>query len=134
MTGPIVFISRSRILDGKLDEFQAPFAEGMRALAADKPRTVAQVAYVSDDGTELVIVHVFPDADAFDHHLDGVVERSRMAEAYITSRAFEIYGAPSSTARAMMEGAAAASGIPISIHTAYFGGFLRLEEGAPADP
>ena len=131
MPDPIIFISRSRVLDGQLDPFRAPFADGMRALAEDKPRTVAQVAYVTDDGTDLVIVHVFPDADAFDRHLEGVAERSQMADAYIASRAFEIYGAPSPMARAMMEGGAAANGIPISFHREYFGGFLRLQEGAP---
>jgi hypothetical protein len=134
MPDPIVFISRSRILDGQLEPFRALFADGMRALAADNPGTVAQVAFASDDGTELVIVHVFPDADAFDRHLEGVAERSQMAKTFIATRAFEIFGAPSDTARAMMEGAAAASGITISFHAEYFGGFLRLEEGAPPGP
>ena len=64
---------------------------------------MAFLAYASDDGAEVSIFHVFPDADAMDHHMQGVVERSKEAFQFIESAGFEICGAPSDDVLQMMK-------------------------------
>ena len=77
MPEPIVFISRNRVKESKLEEFKLVYRAGAERLRREKPGTVAFLAYASDDGAEVSIVHVFPDADAMDRHMEGVAERSK---------------------------------------------------------
>lgn len=53
------------------------------------------LAYVSEDGTRVTIVHVFADADSMDLHVEGAEERTRTAYEFVEPRGFEIYGMPS---------------------------------------
>lgn len=73
-------------------------------LEADKPGTVAFLAYLDEDGSEASIVHVFPNAAAMSAHLEGVQERSEEADAFIHTTAFEIYGSPDPEVVQMMRG------------------------------
>jgi quinol monooxygenase YgiN len=72
MSEPIVLISNQRIKEGKLDEYTQSYRENVEILMADKPGTVAHLAYVSEDGSEVSMVHVFPDAESMDLHFQGV--------------------------------------------------------------
>ena len=45
MAGPIVFISHQRVKPERFDEFAAFFAEGSKAIEADKPGTVVFLAF-----------------------------------------------------------------------------------------
>jgi quinol monooxygenase YgiN len=64
MSDPIVLITRNSVKEGKLEEFERFYVEGAKTLKREKPGTVAFLAYASEDGAEVTIVHVFPDADA----------------------------------------------------------------------
>ncbi len=128
MSEPIVFISRNRVKEGKLEEFKLLYHAGAEKLGREKPGTVAFLAYASDDGAEVSIFHVFPDAGAMDRHMEGVAERSKEAFQFIESAGFEIYGAPSEEVRQMMK-QLADTGLPVRIHAQLLGGYLRLTAG-----
>jgi hypothetical protein len=76
MTEPIVFISRNRILPGKRAEFAAAYAQGVGMIGSSKPRTALFAAYVDETGTDVRIVHAFPDAAAMALHFEGSDERT----------------------------------------------------------
>lgn len=95
MSEPIVFISTHKIKDGKLDELTESYQEGTKMFEEEKPGTVAFLAYLTEDETELSTLHVFPDADAMDRHMKGVEARSKQAAEFLEFREFEIYGTPS---------------------------------------
>jgi len=61
MSEPIVFMSRNRVKESKLEEFKLHYRTGAEQLGREKPGTVAFLAYASDDGAEVSIFHVFPD-------------------------------------------------------------------------
>lgn len=128
MATPIVFISRSRVREGKLDALRSFMEQGTRALDAEKPGTLVFLAYLDQAESDLTIVHTFADADSMNAHMEGVVERSTAASEFIESRAFEIYGQPSPAVLDMMAGAAARAGIELVIHPEYVGGFLRASQ------
>jgi quinol monooxygenase YgiN len=125
LSGPVVFISRSRIKEGKLEGFRRFFSEGAEGLKRRKPGTVAFLAYLSEDSAEVEIVHVFPDADAMDRHMEGVVERSRQAGEFIESKGMEILGMPNDGTLQMFKNIAA-SGVPVSFRKEHIGGYLRV--------
>ncbi|HYN65165.1 MAG TPA: hypothetical protein VES36_11230, partial [Candidatus Limnocylindrales bacterium] len=62
MTKPIVFISHFRVKDGMLDQFKDLARTVTPQLQAERPRTIAYLFYLSQSGSEITIVHVFPDA------------------------------------------------------------------------
>lgn len=126
MGQPIVFISHSAIRDGALDGFRDFIRTGSKVLEADKPGTVAFLAYLNEEGTRASIVHVFPDADAMTAHLRGVEERSEDADAYIETTGYEVYGSPNGNVLEMMRAFAERSGVPLEIHPDHVGGYLHI--------
>jgi len=98
MTGPIVFISHFKIKEGKLDDVKQLSENVSKFIEANKPGTAAFLQFTNADGTELSIIHVFPDADAFDKHLEGAGERSNKAFEIIVPDRREVYGLPSDKA------------------------------------
>jgi len=125
MTQPIVFISHSAIRDGRVEAFRDFIRRGAPELEADKPGTVAFLAYLDDAGSEASIVHVFPNADAMSAHLEGVRERSEEADAFIRTTAYEIYGSPDPPVVQMMRVFAERSGVPLTVHREHVGGYLH---------
>ena len=102
MSEPIVFISHFKIKEGKLDALKQHTQMMIEHIKAEKPGTVAFLQYLNEEGTEQTIVHVFPDADAFDQHSVGVVERAKAGFEFIVPVRREIYGMPSEKAKATM--------------------------------
>lgn len=120
MSQPIVFISHGKVKEGKLEGLVPLLREGEKRLEAEKPRTLASLAYLADDG-QMTIFHIFADADSFDLHLQGAEERLRGWEEFAETRGFEIHGKPSDLAMSAM-GQSATSG-------QFLAGFLRLTPG-----
>lgn len=125
MTQPIVFISHSSIRGGRVDEFREFIRRGAPVLEADKPGTVAFLAYLNQDGSQASIVHVFPNADAMSAHLEGVRERSEEADAFIQTRAYEIYGRPDPQVVQIMQAFAERSGVSLTMHPEHVAGYLH---------
>lgn len=125
MTKPIVFISRNRVKEERQEEFDTFFREGVPVISYGDPGTAALLSYLSEDGRELHIVHVFAHADAFDAHLNGAEEREGLADDYLQGLAWEIYGAPSEAALGALQARAMENGVAIAIYPDNFGGYLR---------
>jgi quinol monooxygenase YgiN len=128
MSGPIVFISHNTVKDGKLEGFREAFGEVADAVNADKPGTVVYLAFADEGGSQVSVVHVFPDAVAMGQHLHGVQERMAKAVGFIQTTGYEIYGAPSEPVLEAMRGFAEAEGVPLQVQRGYLGGYLRLGE------
>ena len=124
MTDPIVFISRNRVKEGKFDNFSMHYRESVPRTETDKPGTLVQLAYVNEDATEVVIVRLFPSAEAMDLQLQGADERSKGAYQFIEPASIEIYGTPNRYALDMMK-KVAGSGIKVTINPQFIGGFMR---------
>ncbi len=124
MSGPIVFISKFRIKEGRLDDFKRFFREGSESIKAEKPGTFVFLSYLSEDSKESTIIHVFPDGTSMDLHVEGAEERSQAAYEFIEPAGVELYGAPSDAVVDMfreMENA----GVPLVLKPEIIGGYLR---------
>ena len=128
MSEPIVFISRNRIKDGMLDDFQKHYHDSIPPIEAGKPGTLAQLAYLNEDSTQVDIVRLFTSQEAFDHQLQGADERSKITYKLIEPTSIEIYGTPSSFTIERMN-KIAGSGIDVRIYPHFIGGFIRPNSG-----
>jgi quinol monooxygenase YgiN len=124
MAGPIVFVSRNKIKEARLEEFRTHYQASIEATVQSKPGTLVQLGYESDDAREFTVIRLFPDADAFDQQLMGAEQRSKKTYEFIVPFAVEVYGTPSAFALEMMR-KVAGSGISVSVHPFFNGGFIR---------
>jgi hypothetical protein len=95
-------------------------------MQANKPGTVAYLLDLNEEETELSIVHVFPDAEAYDRHLEGVGERAKGAFEFIETLRRELYGMPNTQALAISrppEG----SGMTFDHKPKRMGGYIRFK-------
>jgi hypothetical protein len=129
MSEPVVFISHFKVKEGKLDHLKRLAGEVERSLREDKPRTVAWLVDLNEDGTKVTFVHCFPDADSMDLHFEGSDERTATVYEFVEPDGFEIYGRPSGRALETMRQAAAGSGVSLTIRHELVGGFLRMQQG-----
>jgi hypothetical protein len=128
MADPIVLISHLKVKEGRLEAFRKSSHETFRMLEATKPGTVAHIGYVNEDGTQVSFIHVFPDTQSMDLHMEGVDSRVKNANEYLESAGYEIYGTPSNGAMEMMK-QFAESGIRLVVEPDYLGGYMRLKPG-----
>jgi len=125
MSAPIVFISQNRVIEGKLDSLKEYYRQVAEMTEANKPGTLAHMAFLNEEGTEMSIVHLFPDAAAMERHMVGVDELARKARDFMESVRLEIYGTPSDRVLEMMR-QAAGPGVALVVKPQSVGGYLRM--------
>jgi hypothetical protein len=126
MADPIIFISYFRLKPGKLEEFSRLYCDSLPRTEASKPGTTVQLGYIDKDGSECLVVRLFPDATAMDEQLRGSDERSKATFQFIEPLRVEIFGSPSSYSLEMIRKVSGQS-IEISVFPGYLGGFLRVK-------
>jgi hypothetical protein len=126
VTEPIVFTSHFRVKPGKAGDYRQLQHEIADQMQADKPRTLAFLPYLSEDGSRLTIVHVFGDAESMDLHFQGSDERSKAAYEFLQPDGWEICGGPSREVIDSMRQAATAAQVTLQLRPEYVAGFVRL--------
>src|SRR5437899_12424867 len=75
MGDPVVYVSMWRIRDGKFDEYRRFHDELVKVVDENEPRVAAFLAFANDDRTEVTNVHVYPDGETLDAHMQVLGER-----------------------------------------------------------
>lgn len=128
MSEPIVFISHFKIKEGKLDGLKQHAELTREYIKANKPDTVAFLQYLNDEQTELSIVHVFLDTEAYDRHLEGMAERAKGFFEFVEPIGRELYGMPNEQALVMSK-PPDGSGMAFNHQPQLLGGYLRFKPG-----
>ena len=126
MSEPIIFISNQRVKEGKLEEYKLYYRQVAEQAKANKPGTVAHLAYINEEGSELSIIHIFPDAEAMELHMRGVDELAKKAYEYVEILSFEIYGKPANNLLQRMLHIVG-SRIALTIKPQLIGGYIRFK-------
>ena len=98
----------------------------LRPSTGDKPGTVVFVMYADHKGTQASIVHVFPDADDMQRHLEGVDARASEAFEFIETTGYEIYGSPNEQVLEMMREYASKLNVELIIRSDNLAGYTRV--------
>lgn len=127
MQSPFIFVTTHQIDADQLDEFEALTTSYMRNVELHEPRVLAQHAYLNSDRTEVSFVHIHPDADSADRHMQVAGQQIGQGLALTAANLrIEIYGTPGPVLTRAVE-VNAAHGTEVSIKTDALAGFSRTQ-------
>lgn len=126
MSGQIVFVSNQRIKEGMAEAYKQFICQTMEWIEANRPLTVANLAYFNEDESEASIVIIFPDADAMQTHMQGMGELPKRAFEHAQVVSLDIYGTPTEATMQTMK-MMAGSGIDVRIKPRGVGGYMRFK-------
>jgi hypothetical protein len=128
VAGPFIFVSQSRIKEGRLDDFKRALHEMAEFVEANEPRVMAFEAYLNDDGTEVTGVQIHPDADSMAFHMQVAFEKIMEFDQYLDTQEVEVYGVPNDAVLGMMKQIGEQFGeseMSLRVRTNPVGGFTR---------
>jgi hypothetical protein len=128
VSGPFIFIATNRLQEGKLEEERKRVPGLCDFIEANEPRLIAFNEYANEDGTEVGVVQIHPDADSMELHMNLVRERAERAyaETLDATTSIQVYGTPSDAVLQMLR-AQAGSGVSLSVKRHHLGGFTRAQ-------
>jgi hypothetical protein len=126
VSGPFIFIATNRLKPGKLEDEKRRVPGLVEFVQANEPRLLAFNEYVNEDGTEVAVVQVHPDADSMTSHMELIAERAAGAYAATVeaTTSIQVFGAPSAAVLELLRRQAGA-GVPLSVKPHHLGGFTR---------
>lgn len=95
MSEPIIFIDRSEIRDGKLDELKLAIHDLVKFVEANEPRPIAYDVYLNASGTRMTVLQVHPDSESMEFHMEIARPIFSKFAGLIELSAMDIYGDPS---------------------------------------
>lgn len=133
VTEPIVYIDRSRIRPGKLEELKPAIEDLVEFIEAREPQLLSYGFHLDEDEYRMTVVAVHPDAASVEFHMDVGGEAFRDFADLIQMDGIEVYGEPTDRMLEQLEEKARALGESgrVVVDRRY-AGFTRLDETATA--
>ena len=95
MSDAIVYIDTADVREGAAEELKAGMKELADFVDANEPRLIAYNVYLSDDGTRMTVVHVHPDSESLEYHMEVAGPVFRQFVELVTLSSIHLYGEPS---------------------------------------
>jgi quinol monooxygenase YgiN len=133
MTAPFIFIGTHKVKPGKLEEFEAWFANYIdTTVEPNEPRLLLFEAYADPKANVVTVVQVHPDAESMVHHIEVISEHAATAYVDFLEREsnWQVYGTPRAGVLELVQQMAGDDDAPTSQEP--FAGFTRLGRGAVA--
>jgi len=127
MSGPFIFIATNRLQEGKLAAERERARDVSSFIEANEPQLLAFNEYANEEGTEVGVVQMHPDAPSMELHMEVVAERAARAyaETLDATTSIQVYGEPSDAVLEMLSRQAGA-GVPMMVKRHHIGGFSRI--------
>jgi hypothetical protein len=125
MCAPFIFIATDRLTEGKLATARLTWAPSSRT---PEPQRLAFNEHANEDGTEVGIVQIHPDAASMEFHMGVVAVRAARAhtQALEATTSIQVYGEPSDAVFEILRRQAGA-GVPMTVKRHHLGGFTRVK-------
>lgn len=94
MSDLIVYVDRSRVHEGKLDELETAMTELVNFVDANEPHILSYDVYFSPDGDRMTVVHMHDDPASLEYHMDVAGPEFPPIGEFITLEAIDVYGHP----------------------------------------
>ena len=98
MSPPLIYIDTSDVRDGALEELKSAIGDLTDFVESHEPRIVSYSVYFSDDDSRMTVVHVHPDSDSLDYHMEVAGPRFGRFADLLTLSSIHIFGEPSAKA------------------------------------
>jgi NAD(P)-dependent dehydrogenase (short-subunit alcohol dehydrogenase family) len=123
---PLIFVATNRLKPGQLDAERRRVPGLVEFVEQNEPQLIAFNEYVNDDGTEVTVVQVHPDAASMQTHLGIIGERAAQAydETLDATLAIQIFGPVDPQMLDTMRGQTG-EGVSLTAATEHLGGFTR---------
>lgn len=94
MSEPIVYIDRSRVRPGKLEELKRAIDELVEFIEEREPQLLSYGFHLDEEGSRMSVVAVHPDAASVELHMEVGASAFRGFADLIEMEAIEVYGEP----------------------------------------
>jgi hypothetical protein len=92
MAEPIVYIDRSRIVRGKLDELRSGIRRLVEFVEREEPRLVSYGFYLDVEGMRMTVIAIHPDAASLEFHMEIGGPEFRKLRELVDLTEIEVYG------------------------------------------
>lgn len=117
MSDLILYVDRSAVHDGKLDELKPAMAELARFVEDNEPDILSYEVYFSSDGEQMTVVHIHDDPATLEHHMDVAGPKFPPIGEFIELESIDVWGDPGEDlAQRLREKAATLGTGRVSIH------------------
>ena len=104
MSQPLVYVDRSDVREGALDQLKDAVGALAEFVEGHEPQLLSYSAYLSEDGRQMTVVHVHADSASLDYHLEVAGPRFARFADLLTLSSIDIYGEPSEKALGQLRG------------------------------
>ena len=98
----IVYVDRSEIRAGAIDELRAGVRNLVEFVEAHEPQLIAYAFHFDVDAGEMTVVAVHPDSASLELHIEVAGGEFRKLAHFLTLQEIRIYGHPSDRALALL--------------------------------
>jgi hypothetical protein len=129
MSEPLLYVDTSEVREGALEELKDAIKELVEFIEANEPQLIAYNVCLSDDGSQMTVVHLHIDSASLDYHVEVAGPAFRRFADLITLSSIRVYGEPSDKAvRQLKEKARLLGSGDVIVHRP-LAGFARFEAG-----
>lgn len=97
MSDPIVYIDRSEIREGRLEELREAIDELVEFVDTQEPQLISYGFYLDEEAGRMTVVAIHPDSASLELHMEVGGPQFRKFKDLIRLRKIEVYGQPSDT-------------------------------------
>lgn len=126
MSPPLVYVDTSDVREGALEELKGAIKELVEFIDANEPQLIAYNVFLSDDGSQMTVVHEHVDSASLDYHMEVAGPAFRRFADLITLSSIRVYGEPSDTALTQLHEKARMLGSGEVIVHGWQAGFTRF--------
>jgi hypothetical protein len=125
MSEPVIYVDRSEIRDGKLEEVKTRIKELAEFIEHNEPQLVSYAVYVDEDGRHMTVIHIHTDVVSLELHMKIAGPLFRDFAELVHLSTIDVYGAVGPEVMSRLEQKAALlGGATVRIHP-FHGGFIR---------
>jgi hypothetical protein len=102
MPEPIVYIDRSRIVDGKLQQLKDGVRRLVEFIDRHEPRLISYGFYLDEERMRMTVIAIHPDSASLELHMTVGGPEFRQLSDLVDLTEIEVYGQPSEAALAQL--------------------------------
>ena len=117
MADLILYVDRSAVHDGKLDELKTAMTELADFVEANEPDILSYEVYFSSDGNRMTVIHMHAEPATLEYHMDVAGPKFPPIGEFINLESIDVWGDPGKDiAQRLREKAATLGTGRVSIH------------------